>query len=378
MRFVYISNNPIASSTLVFGQEFLVSNWQHRRTATVGFDAAQFDLVLSNQQAEEMFEKGLGRIVTRYSLDGNKIIWQGYISAMTLLQPGMKAQISLDNLYNRVTIKYNELDTSTNPPGETPGTFTATVNDTISQAKYGIKEIVYTPPTAKLKDTMADQLLATFLEMYREPHRSADVISSQTETSLYVYCKGYKHTLDWRIYTQTANTTTDDADAIIALMLATADLYVTGSSLTANTTAVNKYFADRETIWTLINHIATLGDSSNNRWIAYVNKDRTLVYEQASSTIAYFRRLSDPAQSIYDTQGRLVPPWEIEPNKWLITTEIEPFKNDPALLRDNPRAMYIESVSWTERDNRTVLSGSRGDEVSIMVARASNIGEILL
>lgn len=378
MRFVYISNNPIASSTLVFGQEFLVSNWQHRRTATVGFDAAQFDLVLSNQQAEEMFEKGLGRIVTRYSLDGNKIIWQGYISAMTLLQPGMKAQISLDNLYNRVTIKYNELDTSTNPPGETPGTFTATVNDTISQAKYGIKEIVYTPPTAKLKDTMADQLLATFLEMYREPHRSADVISSQTETSLYVYCKGYKHTLDWRIYTQTANTTTDDADAIIALMLATADLYVTGSSLTANTTAVNKYFADRETIWTLINHIATLGDSSNNRWIAYVNKDRTLVYEQAGSTIVYFRRLSDPAQSIYDTQGRLVPPWEIEPNKWLITTEIEPFKNDPALLRDNPRAMYIESVSWTERDNRTVLSGSRGDEVSIMVARASNIGEILL
>ena len=377
MLFVNIKNNPIANSVISYVADHKTFNWSHKITATNGFDSASFDLILNKDQMEQFFNDGLSRMVTRYSENGNIIVWQGYINSMTLTQPGMKSGLSLDNMFNRVSIRYTKITSGTNPPGES-STRTTQLQATDSQDKYGIKQIIYSPPAEKLKQTVAEQMRATFLEQYREPRRNAATITGAAEPRLHVECKGYKHTLSWRMYRQVAGTGDKNANLIIADMLGFGDLFIDSSDLGINTSQVHKYYNDDFTILELVDNIAGLGDSSNNRWVAYVKENRTFVYELASTDIKYFRRLSDVHQTIYDAMGRKVPYWEIQPNAWIKTTDVQPFTVDPAALQDNPQLMYIESVEWNENNNSLSMTGSRGDAVGVMVARIANLGETLL
>ena len=244
MLYVDIKNNPIATNRISYGAIHRVFNWSHKITATNGFDRAGFDLILNRDQMEQFFDDGLGRMITRYSEDGNIIVWQGYINSMTLTQPGTRSGLSLDNMFNQVSLKYTSLDTALNPPGETVETYTAQADDLDSQGKYGIKQTVYSPPALKLKDTMADQMRDTFIDQYREPRRNASAITSMMEPRLHIECKGYKHTLAWRIYNQVGVSAAQNANLQIADILATSGLFIDSSALDANTTQVQKYYND--------------------------------------------------------------------------------------------------------------------------------------
>ena len=377
MQFFVVQNNPVATSLTTYRKDHEVFNWSHKITATNGFDSAIFDLVLSNDEMEQFFDDGLGRMVTRYSEDGNTVIWQGYINSMTLTQPGSRSGLSLDNMFNLVGVKYTQINSGLNPPGESSER-TTKVQDTDSQDKYGIKQITYSPPVEKLKQTVAEQMRDTFLEQYREPRRSASVVTRASEPRLHIKCKGYKHTLSWIIYRQVVGTGDKNANLIIADMLSYGGQFINSSELDTNTSQVHKYYNDAFTILELVDNIAGLGDSSDNRWVAYVKENRTFVYELASTAIKYFRRLSDPTQSIYDAMGRKVPYWEIQPNAWIKTTDIQPFIVDPTALQDNPQLMYIESVDWSENNNSLSMTGSRGDAVGMLVAKIAGLGETLL
>jgi len=378
MYFVTIENNPIAGNAKNFHKNVLVTNWSQKRSATEGFKLAQFDLILGLGEIEEFFRIGLGRMVTRYSADGNTIIWQGFINSMTLTQPGMQSQGSLSNMYNGVTVRYTQLDTVSNPPDETEQQQTAQVTDTNSRIRYGVKDIIYKPPTEKLTSAMADQLISTFLEQYRIPRRSANVAPANAKVRLYVECLGYKDTLNWQVYTQTILSSTQDASAQVTDLMDSSDLFIESSLIAENTTPVQRYYNDDKTILELLNNVTSLGDSNNDRWLAYVTGGRVLVYERASTVIKYYRRMSDPEQAIYDALGRKVPNWEVEPNTWIVTIDAHPFGLPTNDLINNQQAMYIESVSWNEQDDKVSLTGSRGDELTTLVARVAHFGEVLL
>src|SRR3990167_3473905 len=144
MPIVQVSNNPVANPN-PHVEDNHISNWQHRHSA-FGFDTAECDLLGSQLILEDKFFNYLGRRLTRYSTDGQFVIWDGQIVEMILQQPGLQRRLSLRDMYNRVSVRYIPIDTSANPPTESAETSTAVANNTASQDLYGIKEIVFRPP----------------------------------------------------------------------------------------------------------------------------------------------------------------------------------------------------------------------------------------
>ncbi len=378
MRFVQILNSPIATNKQSFSKNVPVEEWEHKTTATIGYDTARFDLIDDKHILEEFFYYGLGRIVTRYSADGNTIVWQGQIVDMTLTEPGSRFRRSIREMYNRVSVRYTALATGSNPPGETENSTTADADDATSQGQYGIKALVFRPSVEKLTAGMATQFRGTVLAQYRQPRRSADYISSESRSRLSVICEGYGRTLGWRVYNQTSSSGTANASTIVAAINTAVGEFIASTRVDTNTTAVNQYFNDDRTALEILQSIAGLGDSSNNRWVMHVMDGRKLIYEQVPTTVNYYRRLSDPKQSILDAMGRDVPLWEIRPNKWLRTTDAQPFTADSSALVDDIQSMYIESVNWVEKSNSLTLTGSTTDKSRMLVAQVAAAGQNLL
>jgi len=379
VHYIHITNNPVASNVTAYRKVKPVG-YYHKLSATNGiYDRCTFEIVGTKHELEEMFENGLGRNVERFNIDGQELIFQGFIYEMVFNQPGIRSSKSLGNMYNRIKVRYTALNTGVNPPTETEDQVTATVNDTDSQDLFGIKTKVYRPPTEKMTSGMATQFGDTLLEQYKTPRRSDNAVSTDGQSSLKIYCRGYMDALDWRSYSQTASSGTQNANTVISAIIASVGQFIDSEILDTNSLQIQRYFNDDYTALQIIKMIAGLGDSSDDRWVAFVDNDRILKYQEASTSIAYIRRLADKHQWIKDNSGRIVQPWEIKPNKWLRTVDVEPFwvpiSND---LIDDPQAMYIETVEWYEQGNRLVLTGSKGEQIQNIIAKNANQGELLL
>jgi hypothetical protein len=378
---VQIGLNPsLGATAYVYDQD--VANWRHR-ISTIGFDTAQFDVLGEKHQLDKFFYNELGKRVTRYGGGGHRVIWDGQIVEMVYSQPGLRQRISLRNMYNRVSVRYIPINTGTNPPTESAETSTAVANDTASQAKDGIKELVFRPPKInRLTDADAQQMRDTLLAFYRNPTISdAGSIGGGEMPGVQCLCEGYYHTLGWRVYNQTANSGTQDADVVVAAVEAAAGDFILSTSLSSNTTAVQRYFNRDNTAREVIEAIVALGDSGNSRWLAYVLEDCKLVYAITPSLtqdILYYRRMADTRQEIYGRDGRIIPNWEIRAGQWMWTTDIDPFRLPTLVLRDNPQLMLIESVEWDEEGDRLAFEGAKDDRAQMMIARAAAQGEMLL
>ena len=378
MQKISISQNPLSTTASSYFNQWTPLNWTHQSDADFGFKQCSFDLVGRPYDLEEMIYNGLTRRVTRYSEDGNVVIFDGYIDQMTLTEPGMRVRADTRDLYNSVVVVYTQLNTGVNPPTETANTATAAATDSDSQAMYGTKELIHRPPIVKMTAGMATQLRDNLLAQYKSPKPTADVVSGERTARLHVVCSGYMGTLDWRVYNQTVNSGTQNASSEVIDILAASGSFVSGSKIDLNSTQVNKYTGDYTVALKRLQDIAAIGDTNNNRWLVYMYEDREIYYEQQAYSITYFRRMSDPKQQIFDLFGRTVPYWEIRPNTWIRTSDIQPFEVTPSDLIDDRSAMYIESVRWNENTNTINLWGSKANTPQVLVARMSNQGEGLL
>jgi len=378
MRTVHISTNPVFTLGSTIEKDYLISNWRHTITATVGFDTASFNLVAPKIDLEEMFFEGCGRRVKRYTPDGNSVIWDGYIAEMVLNEPGLQMRISLREMANGIVVRYIPTDPTTNPPTYGAETWTTPVDNAISQAKYGVKQKVFVPPSNKLTNANAVQFANTLLTHYRMPIRSSTIISRSGEPSLQISCNGYMHTLDWQTYIQEALSGADNANIILSTIVsATNQGFIASQDFDTNTTQVQKYFSNFDTGYDLVQLISSFGDASFNRWLAYVLEDRILHYKPISTTVDYFRRAEDARQEIHAPDGRVIPYWEVRPNHWIRTADMFPHTLSPANLKDDFQVMFIESVEWTEPDG-LMLSGSPGDNLQVILARMAAQGDRML
>ena len=384
MTIVQIVHSPIATSVRQYQRNWEVENYRHRLSATMGFDTCSFDIHGTRDEMEEFFFSGLGRQVTRYSNDGGYICWQGQIMSLTLNEPGFQMRVSLDEMFNRIIVRYIPIDTSTNPPTESAETSTTAVNNAASQAKYGVKELIYRPAhITRLNNADATQQGDILLGQYKEPRRSGQISSGDNDPKLFIECEGYMHTLDWVVYNQTVSSGTDNLNTLVAAVLATTCGQFVASSDTSNSTGLSaqKYFNRDDTGLTVVQTLASLGDTGLNRWLCNMFEDRKIVYSQSydinSNIVSYYRSSQNERQEIRDLFGRIIPPWELRPGKWIRTMDVFPWYPTPATLPEDYTALYIEAIDWSEPDSLQ-LQGSPGDKLQVILARQANQGDVLL
>src|SRR5574341_505193 len=385
MTVVQITHNPIATVRQQYYRRWQVDNYRHRITATLGFDTCSFDLKGSVEELEDFFYNGLAGRVTRYSDDGNLVCWDGHIVEMTLIQPGSTDVISLREMFNRISVRYVPIDTGANPPTESAETSTTAVNDTISQGKYGVKQIVVRPAHVdRMTAAAAAQLGTVSLQQYKEPRRKGEISTSSAEPSLNVQCEGYMHTLGWIVYNQTGSSGQSANEVVIDAILASspAGQYIASRDTTATTGRSSQNYYNRDdTALDIIREIAARGDSADNRWLCDMYENRKAIFHQAydinDNIVDYMRRAGDTRQEIRDLSGQIIKPWELRPNKWIKTTDVYGWKPTPPTHPEDYQSKYIESVSWSEPDSLS-LEGSPGDNLQVLTARMVYRGDRML
>jgi hypothetical protein len=115
-----------------------------------------------------------------------------------------------------------------------------------------------------------------------------------------------------------------------------------------------------------------LGDPSDfARYTFGVYDDRQAYYKKMPTAIEYVYRLSSGSQAIETTGGARVQPWNVRPAKWL---EIPDFLIGRAAgggnLRDDPRNVFIESVTYTAPFGLTI----NGGKVSTLKQKMAQLG----
>lgn len=337
--------------------------YRHRKVAIGGDDSASCQLFVSYNEAEWWYENALGNAGRFFVDDPVAPVFDGYVNRVTMEVGGYTFTRSLDDMFNRTTMDYYS---------QAGGALavTAAINDTSSQAVYGIKQgqIAGEIDYGGTSKTAIRQILAT---QYAWPQVSFS--QGGGAISIKLELLGWYHLWEWEMY-ESANTTDVNADAgILRVTVNTAAeaptnapfIYATGAGGAGNTWAqyittnagftINRESTNGRTYWDFISEIVSGGDGTNP-WVIGITRanaldaTRYVYYRAADTAVAYYQRIFSEPGVVRDEFGRQVSPWRMEPDHSIQVTDVL-FAWDEA--GQDPRATYIEALEY-DGDTQTV------------------------
>ncbi|HEX2908162.1 MAG TPA: hypothetical protein VHO69_14930 [Phototrophicaceae bacterium] len=272
-----------------FIRRYRVYNYKHKISALGGFDTALCDVAIPLNQAELFLDQYLGNRIAIYVDNPAAAIWEGFINRITFSVGNCQHTISLDEMVNRAAVIYT-LTGATNP------TSSSIVNNTDSQAIYGIKaEKVDLGFQYSAGSAVTTAAANTIIAQQAWPKASSVPGSSGGLVTLEML--GFYHTLKWEAFTS-ASTTTPTLTTIITADILPIDN--TGvffddtdtSALAANAQTINRNRVRGQTAWDVLQQLAEIGDAAN-KWVVGISptdpntKTRRLYYRAFNSTIVY-------------------------------------------------------------------------------------------
>lgn len=365
---------PLTSDTTILVDEFStqMSSYEHEIMAFGGYWSARITVEDSQFDMENWYERGLGRRIVAYSPDG-VIIWEGVVNAIRLNLGGLAVSIGpLLDIANKTRLIYSYIDTSLGSPVTGLRLTTDWASNTTSQTRYGIFERILSSGGAT--PTTADQIRDTYLAENARPGHSQELsLGAGGSQSMELECIGVVHFSETYTYNSTTTGTQNANAKVQAVLDADPNNFIaqTFTFINSNTLAVPAYDNDNRTAWNVIKETVALGDASDNRWLFGIYAGRLAYYQQMVEQTDYMQSLSDPGQKVYGSSGAIVDPWYILPGKWLQILDFMIGRiPDTTSLRDDPRFMFIESVTF--RAPQTVVL--RGGRVSRLEQKLARLG----
>lgn len=336
-------------------------SWSHTTQADGGYWHATMKITDRQEKLEEWIENGLGRQITLYSPELT-ICWQGFVNSIILNLGGLSFQHGpfLD-VRNYVKLVYSTVDTSTTPPTMGVRASTNWYSSTSSISKYGRIEKVLSCGGTTLANAL--QLAQMYLGENSSPSSTKTVTPMQgNDLSLMVEMLGNAHWLSTYYYNNTTTGTTTALARIQAIMAASPTfIYSTDYTfMDANATSIPAYENDDKTALDVINGIVALGDPSDYaRYTFGIYEDKKAYYRKLPDSLKYYYRISSNAQLLETVDGAIIRPWLIRPAEWLFIPDFLIGRvRDPLEIQDDPRNIFIESVTYTAPYGLTVSGGS--------------------
>jgi len=118
----------------------------------------------------------------------------------------------------------------------------------------------------------------------------------------------------------------------------------------------------------IIKGAVAMGDASQNRWLFGVYANRECHYYQAPTELEYQMRLSELGIQLETMQGARIRPWAVMPGDWLLFPDFLVGRTIPTALREDPRAMFLESGTFKAPWSLT-LKGGDMDELPQLLAQ---------
>lgn len=348
----YDVDNSLISDNLAF----LIDTYSHNKNTTVGHDSFSFALKVTQAELDDWYESGLGRHIQVYDHGQNKLI-DGFVNNVSVNSVFLSASRGpLLDVNNRVSVMYSPKDVSVFPPISGATTETTIANDTESQKRYGILEAVLSGGTILDDGTTnwADVMRDKHIDEFRFPSTTDKGVSlgDESEPSVTIDVLGYYYFLSKYAYNSTTPATTTLSAQLQTILGADPNGVISTdySQIEANALIVpigedRNRFAD-----TIIKELITLGnDVDDTRRIFGVYNDQRVRYYNIPTEFEYEIALRDPTQNIHlFGNGPIVEPWNVEAGKWLFISDFligrVPANTE---LKNDPRAMFIESVSYS-------------------------------
>lgn len=334
-----------------------------------GYLTCDFTIGANLAMIEDWLQTGLGRHIEVWD-DAGVQVWEGYVNQLTINVSGLGITHGpLLQSANRVRLGYSTIDTTTIPPVTGERVFTTAINNTTAQGKYGI--ISKDLSTGGCSAAAAAQIAAQYLAENAWPPTTKQWSNTGGALSLSISCLGYYTRLNYA-YNQTVTTGTQNlSDKLISIIASDPNdiVLTTNASIATNTLAVPAYENDDLKAWSLIKSLVAMGDALYNRYLFGVYADRKVVYVAAPSAVEYYQRLSARDQRIETQDGTEVVPWRVQPGKWLLFPDfLVGTTASTYALRQDPRAMFIESMTYTAPWGLQ-LSGSKAETLSQRLAQ---------
>lgn len=360
--------NLVQSNTL-YGRKFIDDitdnheGYNHTISAIGGFDTASFRIGGTQDYLDDWFEDGLMRRIVCFNPEGIPV-WEGAVFGMNYVTGSLAKTKTIDNLINRIYMRYSPLDTSVTPPIE-KAPITWQFNDVDSQSLWGVKAHVISG--GGRTDDSAFNWGTTVLRERKEIRTGEDVnISSSDAYSLQVDCKGYVHTLKWLPYISSVTTGKINSHQVIQEVLRYFDS-INGGWINLDFDLMDYNFAlsrrgyeDLSSCYDIIfgsNGIIQNGGIGGDRWVGGIYQNRRMVYKQSESIdslyadqFELYRALGDVGQMIYEVDtGTEVKPWDMMPDRVLHTVDVN--------VGGDKDLMYIEQVKFAEPYGLELIGG---------------------
>jgi len=332
-----------------------IEGYNHIISAVGGFDTAGFTLKGTRDELDDWFDDGLMRRVAVHNPEGIQV-WEGYVSRMRYVVGTLVKTKTIDNLYNRIVMRYAPLDFSVFPP-IAGAPVTHTFNDVASQQDFGVKALVIS--AGERTDSTAYDWARTVLKDRKDIQIGENVnTAGQDALSIEIECRGYWHTLKWLPY-ENSKTGTIQAHQVVEEIIR--DFNDTNQGwfpmdfgwLEYNFRKERRSSDSLQSHFEVLKNIIDEGGSGGERWVGGFYQDRRFQYKAAEDIgglytehFDLYRALDDPAQMIFDSAlGTEVKPWDMVPDRILKTVD------------DLSDDMYIEQVTFRAPYSLTLVGG---------------------
>lgn len=344
-----------------FIKRHLTYNYKHTIASFGWFDTASCELVADRSEAQQIFQEYPGCRVAFFADNPMMPIWEGFIERVEIDTGNVKLGRGLTEMSNSINVKY--FDTASSPNTK----LTAKVDNTVSQAIYGVKMgaydagVFYTGGGGSETTHLKNKLLA----LHAHPFTSMQASSSQNVT-IKLFFNGFYHTLDWETF-ETSDTATDVASNVIfgfawywaahpTLALYNRDVFYSSTDYQATheaNTAFSISFEKKGGTSHLqkIREITESGGLDGSTYVDYVFGItptipslgyRRAYYRKANTEVKYIvKAYGDPG--LFSVNGLKVRPWIVTPDCVVQASDLLPSWNG---VGTDPRLGYITQVTW--------------------------------
>lgn len=305
----------VPSSSLFTDLRGRADRYEHTISDRFGFESMSIGMHATKGEINDWLNNGLMRGVKVYGPDG-VVVWEGFLETISATLGQKRASVSLKNMANRVRTKY------TLEIVGTPKT-TSTLQNTTSQALYGIKDrVVSMSDVLDLAATTANQRTINSIALPRSSEPTTAKTGSVGDLNLQLNFAGWYATLDWVFVPSSFDGSGGNTvQILIADLLASAasiNAFVStdSSKIIAMGYSLTNFVKSETTFRQQLDKYLSFGDSASTQTAWGVYEDRvfqTALWAGATPSTTTYREDARTG-AVYDAYGNMVDPWDVRPN----------------------------------------------------------------
>jgi len=317
-----------------------ITEYQHSIFWQFGFESMSCSFVADMGEALDWLRDGPGRSTVVYGPDA-ETVWEGRLVTVEAQFGQERRALSLDGLANRVRVRYTTVL-------GTPGVIAA-LDDTASQALYGIKDAVYS--LGNSDSTEAGDYGYAMLRAAAQPlsHPSSDIATGDLGgVTVTLTFEGWYGALGDVVTSNTSTTktsTTTQVGTLITAYNSTNNFFSTDySNIIASGVTATEYIAPDTTYREKIETLLARGNGTDVYFWG-VFAERTFYADIYGGEDTNYQRSLGTAD-LYDDNNNLVRPWNARPNKYYQVLEL--LETSPQYpVYDTEARWYVARVSLT-------------------------------